>query len=122
MFMVFRENTRTKLLNGFVFLAGIAALYHLVGVFYPVNDAPKWRHLLFVLVNVFCVYGFIQRPGYFLIIFAALLVQQFYSHGTGLIKTWTETGQIHWISVCVLVLLPIAMLCLLYDYKAKKNL
>ena len=97
----------------------LTAVYHVVGLFYPVNDSPKWRHLLFIIINLFSVYGFLKRPQYFVWFVIVLLMQQSYSHGTSLVKQWVDKGQIDWISLFVLLLLPVALICLVEDNKSK---
>jgi uncharacterized membrane protein HdeD (DUF308 family) len=105
----------------FSMLALIAAGYHLVSLFYQMDESPKWRHVLFSLINFCCGYFFIKRPGYFIYLFTALVIQQYYSHGSHLVKTWSEQNKIHWISIGVLLFLPAALICLVADYKAKKE-
>jgi hypothetical protein len=112
---------RNKVFVVFAVLAAFAAIYHLAGIFSEIDESPPWRHALFVVITTFCVYGFLKRPYYFVYFIAVLLVQQFYSHGTYLINLWVEKGQLHWISVFDLLLLPIALFCLIDDCKMKKK-
>jgi hypothetical protein len=119
--MLFSAKTRAVLFIVFAVLGAMAALYHLTGIFYTINAAPGWRHLLFVIINLFCVYGVLKRPGYFTWFFGALLVQQYYSHGFYLLKLWNEQQRIHWISVLDLVLLPIVLVCLIDDRRNRKR-
>jgi hypothetical protein len=104
----------------FAILSIMAAIYHLIGIFYKINDSPIWRHSLFVIINLFCVFGFIKRPRYFIYIYVVLIIQQYYSHGQHLIKLWDLEHKIHWISLFVLILLPIGLICLLTDYKTNR--
>jgi hypothetical protein len=119
--MIFSPTSRSLLFKVFAALSCLAALYHFVGLFYKVDAAPIWRHTLFVFITLFCFYGFIKRPMYFVYFFGVLLLQQYYSHGTYMFKLWTQTLQIHWISVFDLLLLPIGFMVLLEDYKYKKS-
>ena len=119
--MLFSEKTRTILFKVFAGLACLAGTYHFVGVFFKVDESPIWRHLLFVGINIFCVYGFLKRPKYFVFLVALLFVQQCYSHGTYMVNLWIKTKQIHWISVFDLLLLPIGLICLIEDYKLKNK-
>lgn len=118
--MLFSEKTRNILFKVFATLFSLAAIYHLVGVFYKVNGSPVWRHLFFAGINMFCIYGILKRPAYFICLVALLLVQQYYSHGAYMVSIWIEKKQIHWISFFDLLLLPIALICLIEDWK-KKN-
>jgi len=120
-FMIFSDNTRGKLFNGFAVLLALVAIYHFIGVLYKVDDTPVWRHLLFAGINIFCIYGVLKRPDYFIYFFRLLLVQQYYSHGSYMIKIWQERKQIHWISVLDLLLLPVAFICLIEDHKVRHS-
>jgi hypothetical protein len=119
--MIFTAKTRSILFAMFAFLLCIVVVYHLTGVFYKVDESPVWRHLLFAGINLFCVYGVLKRPKYFVYLAVLLLVQQYYSHGTYMIKLWVEKKQVHWISVFDLLLLPVGLICLIEDSIIKKK-
>ena len=119
--MFFSLKTRNTLFKIFAALAGIVAIYHLVGLFYKVDESPVMRHFLFVIINIFCIYGFLKRPKYFIGFVSLLFIQQFYSHGTYMLNLWLQTKQIHWISVLVLLILPISLFCLIEDYYWQRN-
>jgi len=119
--MLFSAKARAILFIVFAVLGSIAALYHLTGVFHTIDGTPVWRHVLFFIINLFCVYGVIKRPLYFTWFFAILLVQQYYSHGLYLLKVWDEQQRVHWISVFDLVLLPIVLVCLVEDRKGSRK-
>jgi len=119
--MIFSTKTRSNLFVMFVVLFFLAAIYHFVGIFYKVNDAPVWKHLLFVEIDLFCAYGILRRPKYFAYLFALFLLQQYYSHGTYLINMWNEKKQVHLISLFVLFVLPFALICLIEGNKTKSK-
>jgi hypothetical protein len=119
--MVFSATSRNLLFKIFAGLSCLTCLYHFAGIFYKVNDSSAWRHFLFVLINLICIYGFIKRPNYFVYFFGLLLFQQYYSHGSYLIDLWIQSRKIHWISVFDLLLLPIGFIGLVEDYKYKKS-
>lgn len=104
----------------FSILALIAAIYHSVSVFYPMNNSPVYRHILFSIISFCCAYFFIKRNKYFIYFFIVLVIQQYYSHGSYLVKMWSEQNKIHWISVGILLFFPTALFCLIADYKFKK--
>ncbi len=93
-------------------LALAVALYHLVGIFYQVNTSPWWRHAIFILISLFCAYGFSKRPLYFLYFFAILVAQQFYSHGTNLVSQWMGYNKTDWVSIFLLPLLVVLLVAL----------
>jgi len=101
-------------------LSIVVALYHVIGIFYPINSSPPWRHFSFTCVSLFCSYGFAKRPKYFIYFFFLLLVQQYYSHGGYLLSQWFDYGKIDWISLVLLLLLPILFYSLLMDRKSQK--
>ena len=115
------SGTRGTLFIVFAALGVVAAGYHVTGMFYKIDTAPVWRHLLFAVISLFCVYGILKRPSWFIWFFGVLLVQQYYSHGLYLFTLWREQQKIHWISVLVLILLPIVLLCLVDEYRARKQ-
>lgn len=119
--MVFSKNTSAILFKLFAVLSIIVALYHFAAIFYSPDESPHWRHLLFIGINFFCFYGIIKRPRWFIFFLAILMVQQYYSHGSYLIKLWNEQGKVHWISVFDLLFLPVLFVCFAEDNKMKKG-
>ena len=117
--MLFSFNTRRRLFVAFAVLSIITAIYHLIGVFYKLDESPTWRHLLFAGVCLFCTYGLLKRPKYYIYFAVLLVIQQYYSHGVHLINEWSVKNQVHWISVFVLLVLPIGLICLIEDYKLR---
>lgn len=102
----------------FVFIA--FAVYHLIGVFYVINDSPAWRHGIFFALSIFGIYGILKRPKYFVFLFGILLLQQLYSHGGDLIHIWQTEHKVDWISLFVLLFLPTVFVFLILD-RVKKN-
>jgi len=99
----------------FAVLGGIAALYHVIGVFYKVNSSPVWRHCLFILINLVCIYGLIKRPQWFTWFFFVLLLQQLYSHGNDIVWNWKYAHRVDWISIAVIILIPLTFILLVSD-------
>ena len=109
------SGSRNKLFIVFSILALVAAIYHLVNLFYKTHDSPAWRHILFTLICFSCAYYFIARPKYFVYLFGALVIQQYYSHGSYLIDLWEAQQKIHWISMAVLIFMPNCLFYLIKD-------
>ena len=103
-----------KIYAGLCLLIG---LFHLIGIFYPINSPPAWRHALFVGINLFCAYGFLKRPRFFVYFFFLLLLQQIYSHGGSAIMTWNQQQIISWLDVAVVLLTFAAFVLLVIDKK-----
>jgi hypothetical protein len=102
-------------------LAFIAAGYHFIGLFYPVNSAPQWRHALFVVIDSLCAYGLIKRPKYFIYFFFLFLAQQFYTHGGRLLSQWNDHHTIDWISILVLLFMPTVFIQLIIERKNRET-
>jgi len=97
------------------------AVYHVVAIFYPLDTSPPWRHAIFIIVSLFCSYGLIKRPKYFVYFFGVLSVQQFYSHGTDFLNKWSDHHKVDWISLGVLIFIPIILYNLIVDARGNKN-
>jgi len=106
-----------NLFIGLAILPFVAALYHLIGVFYKVNNSPVWRHILFIGINIVCVYGLLKRPLWFIFFFLSLLIQQLYSHGGDILWHWQHEHRIDWISVGVVTFMPLIFVLLLWNRK-----
>jgi hypothetical protein len=114
------DSNKRILFYAFTILSFLAAIYHLIGIFYKINNSPVWRHVIFVVVNLFCIYGFLKRPKYFIYFFCVLTLQQYNSHGSHLIRLYTLEHKIHWISLFVIILLPIGLFCLFEDKRSNR--
>ena len=89
----------------------IGAAYHAAALVWPAlaEAAPAWRHGLFVAINAVMAAGMLLRPRAFTVLFAALALQQMYSHGSHALSTWSDERRIDWASAFVLVAIPIAL-------------
>src|SRR5262245_30352888 len=103
------------LFRSFALLAVAAAAYHLVGLFHQVNEAPLWRHALFVAIDVGCALGFLFRPRWFVYVFAVLAVQQCIGHGASFARQYAEFHHIAWADLGVLVFMLAALIALIMD-------
>ncbi len=104
----------------FALVSFCAMLYHVNGFFHPTTLAPAWRHLIFIAVNVICIYGCLKKPNWFVWFIAILTLQQWYSHGGYAITTWQTQHIIHWISVVDVLLLPVLFFLLIKDKNRKQ--
>ena len=114
--MIVSERNKALLYTAFALLALIAGAYHFINLFYHFDKSPAWRHLLFVVVSLFCCYGFLRRPKYFILFFVFLSFQQSYSHGSYLVSRWQKQHQLDWISLSILIILPAILWVLIADY------
>ncbi len=102
-----------------IFTFFVAGFYHFIGIFYEVNDAPPYRHFVFVLINLFCIYGFYKRPKYFVFLFFLLVINQLDTHGGSLLRDWGDKGIINWIDLFVVILVPLFFAHLVMDWKSR---
>lgn len=104
----------------FAVLSFCAALYHSAAFFYPVDNSPLWRHALFIGINTISIYGLLKRPNWFLWFWGVLTIQQLYSHGSYALQLWKTSHIIHWISIGVVILMPVVFALLVIDRKIKQ--
>jgi hypothetical protein len=111
----------------FAILALGALVFHVKEIFYPTTTTKGiislyvlLRHAVFVLINGICIYGIVKRPKWFIGCIGLLTIQQWYSHGTYAIAVWQTLHKIDWISVGVILLMPILFILLIFDSKKNK--
>lgn len=92
----------------------IVGFYHANKFFFPAGEDAT-RHLFFVGISAFGVYGLWKRPTWFVYFFCMLMLQQFYSHGGFAIKHWQTKHKIDWISVTIISLMPIIFIALIKE-------
>jgi hypothetical protein len=78
-------------------------------------EAPAWRHLLFLGINLACVLGLLVRPLVFIPAFAALTAQQLWSHGGHAWRMHVEQGAVDFPSLAVLAVMPTTLVLLVLD-------
>lgn len=118
---MFSASIRRSYIKFLALVIFAAALYHLVGVFHKVNEAPVARHIVFVFVDLFCVYGLLYRPKYFFYLFLLLTAQQYYTHGGQFISSLALEGEVHWISLAILFLFPLGSWALYLEQESTKR-
>lgn len=103
---------------------GLAALYHLVGFMFPdlVAPAPAWRHALFVGINTCGCWLLIARPTWLIWPFTLLTLQQIYSHTNRAVDWWINQSKVDWLSLGVIVVLPLAWRFLWQERQEQKHL
>lgn len=103
----------------FSLLAFVAASYHFISIFDHTNKTPTWRHILFVFIDLIAAYGFVKRPRWFIVFLVGLTLQQWYSHGVYALNLWQHEHMIHWVSIAIIILLPLAVILLIIDKRPK---
>ena len=99
-----------------------AAVYHAVHIFVPetANASPPWRHALFVLINLAVAGCLVLRPRAFVGAFALLTVQQIYGHGSMAWDAWQIRQQVDWVSLGIVVLMPLLLGLLVLDARRSR--
>lgn len=110
---------KNKLFIILAFVFVIPAIFHAFALFFPLNDSPVWRNLLWVFLNLLLAYGVYTRPKFFVYVFALLIIQQFISHGSDLVHLWKTQHKVDWISVSVFIYLPVVFIFLIRDRLGK---
>ena len=95
----------------FAFLFALAALYHTVGFFFPYMVIPShhWRHGVFVLVNLVGIWLILWRPPWAIVPFFIMTLQGVNSHARRALKWWMTDQRIDWISIGVIIVLPLVI-------------
>jgi hypothetical protein len=93
----------------------ITAGFHVAALVSPglAPDSPPLRHAVFVVLNLFVAVGLHWRPPGFAILFSLLTLQQLESHGAALVSAFRDEGRIDWMSVGVLLVMPLTAYALL---------
>jgi hypothetical protein len=103
----------------FVFFSiafGVAALYHLVAVFYPtISNDSLWRNILFIFINILGSWGIIKQPNWFIYFFSVWMIQQLYTHGCEVLQIWNNEHRIAWLSTTPLIIMPSAFIFLILE-------
>ena len=113
----FSVTSERTLFAGFGLASLVAAAYHaavLAGQL-PNLGGSSLRHACFVALGLVGLGGFRRRPTWFAYGFVALTLQQLVAHGTRAWSWWSANGSIDWLSLPVLVLMPIASAMLLCE-------
>lgn len=95
----------------------IAALYHLAAAAAPWLGirGTQWRHVLFVGIDATFAWLLLRRPWWLALPFALLTVHSLRSHGQGAWDQWQMARRVDWISIGVVVALPLILALLVRD-------
>ena len=87
---------------------GFVAAFHACAIVAPEisEPSPRWRHALFVAVNLFFAASFVRRDRRIALPYLALAAQQAWSHGTAFMAA-RRAGHFDLQSVVVLASLPL---------------
>jgi hypothetical protein len=100
-------------------------MYHLVAVAAPGLGirGDDWRHVLFVGIDLTFAWLLLRRPWWLAFPFALLTLHSLRSHGRGAWNQWQTAGRVDWISVGVVVVLPVILALVVRDgWEQRKGL
>jgi hypothetical protein len=94
-----------------------AAIYHAVAFFYPAvsDERSHWRHAAFCGIDLVCAWCLIKRPKWFVVAFLLLTFEAIWGHGKHAWLLWHMQSRIDWLSLAVLIVVPLAMALLVKD-------
>ncbi len=95
-----------------------AACYHLLAIFFELNNSTGWRNILFVVINLWCAFEIRKTRKYFIVLFTVLFVQQVISHGSSVIENMHEHNT-DWLSIFVLAAILIIYAALMFSASVK---
>lgn len=110
-----KQPSRVALLRIAAGLFGLAGAYHVFAMVWPTIDPGSGavRHAVFALIDYALGFALWWRPRGLFWVFAALGIEQLYSHGRALLLAWQTQHRINWASALVIIGLPLVC-CLLY--------
>jgi hypothetical protein len=82
---------------------------------------PAWRHVVFVAIDAAAAWLFLRRPAWFVWAFGALTLQVLYSHGGSAWSSWQRDGHVRWIDAAALIAIPVALVLLVMDHRARRS-
>lgn len=95
-----------------------AALYHVVLAAAP-GATGRTRHAVFAVLDALVAAGLVRRPRVMVPLFAILVIQQLYSHGTLAVRRY-EQGQFDYTSIVIVILLPVTLVVLARQTRAER--
>jgi hypothetical protein len=101
-----------------------AALFHGAAFVKPdlAEPVPAAWHATFVVVNLTLAYCVVRwRTRAFAVGFVAYMVQQYVEHVPRLLDIWREEQRIDWASVSSLAFVPIVLVFLVLDLRARSR-
>ena len=115
------ENRDMVFLGSAVLFVG-AGLYHLYELIASLADPNLAAfHAAFVVIDPVTAYLLLRRPDWFPYAFAALTVQQIYSHGMEALTAWRADSVIDYVSLFIIVFMPCLLALVVYDALLRKS-
>jgi len=99
----------------------LAALHHAYEVFDSSlrPDYPIERHVVFVLINLVLAFFMIKRTRYLVPVLLLIAIQQVYSHGDSMLKSYSQGVVLSYTDWTVVILIPIIFIVYARDVLGK---
>lgn len=94
-----------------------AAAYHVAVYVHPAfspGGSPA-RHAVFAVIYAICAFLFLRRPLWFVFVFALVAAETVWSHGMHAWRLLQNEERFDWLSIAVVLLVPVALMFLLHD-------
>jgi hypothetical protein len=75
----------------------------------------RWRHGLFVAIDSLFAALLLLRPRWLVFPFSVLTIYSLYSHGSHASTWWHIEGRVDWLSLGVVVVLPVMLIALILE-------
>ena len=103
----------------FAAMFGVATMYHFIGALgFAFYLSPQWRHAFWVVVDGGMASAMLHPRPWMIAPLAAITVWSLYSHGWIMFLVWRVTGQIQWLSLAVVIVLPVMLAQLICDSRS----
>jgi hypothetical protein len=91
--------------------AALAAVEHMAALagFLKISTAPPWRHALFIVVDTGLCGLMILKPRWLYLPALLVAIQGVFSHGTHAWNLWFAQRRVDWLSVAVLLYMPLLL-------------
>ena len=108
-----------------------AAMYHFVASVHPAVEKvvygagylpgfPRWRHVVWVGIDVSIAGFLLWRPRWLIWLWIVLIVEQLHGHGGNAWRLWVQSGRISWTDVAVVMGELLILLLLVADYRTRQ--
>ena len=100
-----------------------AAAYHVAAYVHPAfsTGGSPARHAVFAVIDTVCAYLFVRRPLWFVFVFAAVAAETVWSHGQHAWRLLQNEERYDWLSIAVVLLIPVVLAFLIKDAVDRRN-
>lgn len=119
------DRSHARVFAGLAAGAALAAAYHLdafgLACVHSHVNAAAWRHLVFTGIDATLGLLLLWRPRWLIVPVTIIAAQALWSHGHGLWLRWHCARQVDWISLAVVLYLPVLLAAALWNARQPGN-